>query len=311
MAPPPSLQDLIETVRQDSPSDDLLDLLVTASATVSQLEEVNDALLGHFVDRCRRAGRSWSEISAALGVSKQAVHKRFSGQIADRLISRASPPTLERFTARARSVLVAADTSARALHRDHVGAEHLLLGLFAEPEGIAGRTLAAMSVSRDRVELAVRAQDQEPAADAAGSAGDAGSAGAAVSAGDAGSAGAGMNQLADAVKATLGPKGRDVADSAGATAEAAGPTGTAEGPAAAGQLRYSPEGAGVLRDALAEALELGHNYIGTEHILLGLLRDPDAPVAKLLDQLGVSPAEARVRVSEMLRGFGEGSASGA
>ena len=70
MAPPPSLQELIETVRRDTSSDDELDLLVTASSTVRELEELDDALLGHFVNRCRLAGRSWSEISDALGVSK-------------------------------------------------------------------------------------------------------------------------------------------------------------------------------------------------------------------------------------------------
>jgi hypothetical protein len=135
MTPPPSLQDLIDTVQRDSPSDDLLDLLVTASTTVSELEQAGDALLGHFVDRCRRAGRSWSEISGALGVSKQAVHKRFSASIADRMISSATAPTLERFTDRARAVLTAADHAARELNRDRVGSEHVLLGLFAAPAG--------------------------------------------------------------------------------------------------------------------------------------------------------------------------------
>src|ERR1700729_3831853 len=106
MTPPPTLQELIQTVRQDSPSASPLDLLVTASATVSQLEDLNDALLEHFVSACRRAGQSWSEISAALGVSKQAVHKRFSGPIADRIIAPGAP-TFERFTPRARTVLQA------------------------------------------------------------------------------------------------------------------------------------------------------------------------------------------------------------
>jgi hypothetical protein len=78
MTPAPTLQELIETVERDAPSADLLDLLATASSTVAQLEEVGDAVLGHFVDRCRRNGHSWTEISGALGVSKQAAHKRFS-----------------------------------------------------------------------------------------------------------------------------------------------------------------------------------------------------------------------------------------
>jgi ATP-dependent Clp protease ATP-binding subunit ClpA len=48
---------------------------------------------------------------------------------------------------------------------------------------------------------------------------------------------------------------------------------------------------------------LGHNYIGTEHILLGLLRDPDAPGARLLAELGVTPAETKVRLTELLTGY--------
>jgi ATP-dependent Clp protease ATP-binding subunit ClpC len=72
---------------------------------------------------------------------------------------------------------------------------------------------------------------------------------------------------------------------------------------------FSPEAATALRDAVAEALELGHNYIGTEHILLGLMRDPDAPVAAILARVGASPAEARVRLAELLRGFTAGPAS--
>jgi hypothetical protein len=246
MTPPPSLQDLIDTVRQDSPSDDPLDLLATASSAASQLEATSDALVGHFVDRCRRGGRSWSQISAALGVSKQAVHKRFSGPIADRLIEGQQQPTFERFTARARAVLVAASAAARAQGGAHVEAEHLLLGLCAEPEGLAARALTAMDIGRAQAEAAVGTQVPE---------------GAAV-------------------------------------------------PAPDDRVPYSAAAKAVLRDAAVEAIELGHNYIGTEHILLGLLRDPDAPGARLLAQLGATPAETKVRLTEMLRGFNKPPAAG-
>jgi hypothetical protein len=250
MTPPPALQDLIDTVRQDSPSDDPLDLLATASSAAGQLEATSDALVGHFVDRCRRAGRSWSQISAALGVSKQAVHKRFSGPIADRLIEGQQSPTFERFTTRARAVLVAAhaaaqaQASARALA--HVEAEHLLLGLYAEPEGLAARALAAMDIGRAQVEAAV---------------------------------------------------GTPVPDGAAV-------------PAWNDRVPYSEAAKAVLRDAVVEAIELGHNYIGTEHILLGLLRDPDAPGARVLAELGATPAETKVRLTEMLRGFNQPPAAG-
>src|SRR5579864_6320963 len=98
MPPAPTLSELIRTVRADAAGDDALELLAQASRTVGELEEVGDALLGHFVDQCRRAGRSWSEISRVLGVTKQAAHKRFS----------VAAPAFERFTPRARAVLESA-----------------------------------------------------------------------------------------------------------------------------------------------------------------------------------------------------------
>src|SRR5580693_4293263 len=99
MTPPPRLQALIDSVRQDAGTDDPISQLAVAAATAAQLEETTDALLGHFVDRCRHDGRSWSEISAALGVTKQAVHKRFAA-LADQVLAAIPEPTLERFTDR-------------------------------------------------------------------------------------------------------------------------------------------------------------------------------------------------------------------
>jgi len=91
MTPGPSLAELIASIRADAPGADSLTQLTEAVTTVTALEEVADATLAHFVDQCRREGRSWSEISKALGVTKQAAHKRFS-----------FTPRLERFTPRAR-----------------------------------------------------------------------------------------------------------------------------------------------------------------------------------------------------------------
>src|ERR1700683_2489624 len=133
MTPSPNLQDLIDIVRADAPSADVLELLSQASATANDLEQVTDALLGHFVDQCRRAGRSWSEISGALGVSKQAAHKRFS---------LSSAPTFERFTPRAHAaVLAGAATEARRLGHGYVGTEHVLLALCESAESLAARVL--------------------------------------------------------------------------------------------------------------------------------------------------------------------------
>ena len=175
-----------------------LALLTTASSTVAQLEEVGDAVLGHFVDRCRRNGHSWSEISVALGVSKQAAHKRFSFPA----------PTLERFTARARRTVDAAAVAARGLGHNYVGTEHLLLGLFAEPHALAARVLAEAGVERAAVEARV------------------------------------LDVL---------PRGRE--------------------PLLDNPL-YIPQASLALQGALEEALRLGHNYIGTEHMLLGPVPRP-------------------------------------
>jgi DNA-binding Lrp family transcriptional regulator len=267
MTPPPSLQDLIETVRQDSPTASPLDLLVTASATVGQLEDLNDALLEHFVSGCRREGKSWSEISAALGVSKQAVHKRFSGPLADQIISRADRnPTFERFTLRARAALQAAARAAIQRGGAEVDAADLLDGLLAVPEGLAAMVLTGMGVTAE----AVRAARPAPAA---------------------------------APPAATSPAATSPAATSPADRAPAGPAGAAPGDPGAARPPFAAEAATALRNALAVALELGHDYIGTEHMLLGLLRDPDAPAAAMLSQLGATPAEARVRVAELLRGF--------
>ncbi|HZX02309.1 MAG TPA: ATP-dependent Clp protease ATP-binding subunit, partial [Kribbella sp.] len=101
MTPGPDLQQLITTIKSDAGSEDELDQLATAAATISELTTTSDQALGFFVDRARGAGKSWVEISAVLGVTKQAAHKRF----ADSWTSR---PAFERYTQRARTVVQAA-----------------------------------------------------------------------------------------------------------------------------------------------------------------------------------------------------------
>jgi len=224
MTPAPTLQELIDTVERDAPSKDVLDLLTTASSTVAQLEEVGDSVLGHFVDRCRRAGHSWTEISSALGVSKQAAHKRFSY----------AAPTLQRFTPRARSAVDAAGRAARELGHNFVGTEHLLLGIFAEPEALAARALTEAGVDRAMVEA----------------------------------------KVLDAI-----PRGSE--------------------PLLENPL-YTPRASLALQAALEEALRLGHNYIGTEHVLLGVLRDRDGVGARVLADLEVSPERLRTRLVDMV-----------
>jgi ATP-dependent Clp protease ATP-binding subunit ClpA len=253
VTPPPTLQELIEIVRHDADSDHPLDQLVVAAAAAAQLEETTDALLGHFVDRCRRDGRSWTEISSALGVTKQAVHKRFAPALAAHIVAATPNPTFERFTDRARHVVAASRHAATSLGAERVDPEHILLGLFAEPAGIAGRALAAMNVTEGTVLSALPARqvpprdDSQPAADGIGGA-------------------------------------------------HAAPDGDSAAPA------FSEDGKGVLSDALAEALKFGHDYIGTEHILLGLYGNPGSTAARVLLEAGALEATARAHVADILRG---------
>ncbi len=282
MTPPPSLQELIDTVRHDAATEDPIGQLAAAAAAAADLEQTTDALLGHFVDRCRRAGRSWSEISTALGVTRQAVHKRFAVPLAERLVAErlaavSGQPTFERFTPRARSVLVAAGAAARASAHHEIAAGHLLLGLYAEPDGIAARVLLGMQVSREQVEGALRAAwahaasaTDEPVRPPGGSGGSGGAGGA--------------ERAAD--RPRRGP-------------------GTSDAPAgdpATARLPMSPGARTTLVNAVTIALEFGHNYIGTEHILLALYRDPDGLAARVLAEVGAEPAETQARVAELLRG---------
>jgi ATP-dependent Clp protease ATP-binding subunit ClpA len=71
-----------------------------------------------------------------------------------------------------------------------------------------------------------------------------------------------------------------------------------------GELPFTPRAKGVLRDAVGEALRLGHNYVGTEHLLLGLFSDTDAVAAKVLIGLGASYDALRARTIQMLTGYG-------
>jgi ATP-dependent Clp protease ATP-binding subunit ClpA len=269
MTPPPTLQELIDTVRQDAGSDQPLDQLVAAAAAAAQLEETTDALLGHFVDRCRRDGRSWSEISNALGVTKQAVHKRFASALAAHIVAATPAPTFERFTDRARHVVAASRRVATSLGAGTVGTEHLLLALFAEPAGIAGRTLAAMNVTEDSVRAALlKAQGRGHDHDHEHAEGQQ----------HEGQRAAGHNP------AEYQPEAEHASD-------------------AADSPSYDDDAKRAMSDALAVALEFGHNYIGTEHLLLGLYRNADSTAAWILGEAGALESTARAHVTDLLRGL--------
>ncbi|MGH9171340.1 MAG: Clp protease N-terminal domain-containing protein [Acidimicrobiales bacterium] len=245
MTPAPTLEQLIASTKADVNSNDPLELLAEASRTGGEMEDIADALVGHFVDECRRAGHTWSEISSALGVSKQAVHKRYS----------AGAPSFERFTERARMVLRSAVDVARQLGHGYVGTEHLLLALFGPPEGISAKVLAEAGLTRAQCEEALK------------------------------------------VALTAAAPGAGV----GGGAEPG--TATRPRPAPDESIPWTPRAADVLRAAVAEALAMGHNYIGTEHMLLGLFRVRHGLALEVLQSLGADEAAIRLRVQEHLVAF--------
>ena len=132
----------------------------------------------------------------------------------------------ERFTDRARRVVVLAQEEARLLNHNYIGTEHLLLGLIHEGEGVAAKTLEALGVGLE----AVRSQ---------------------------------VNDM----------------------------VGSGEHRSKEGHIPFTPRAKKVLELSLREAIDLSHNYIGTEHVLLGLIREHDGVAAKVLAQLGVDPQE--------------------
>src|SRR6186713_1092624 len=143
----------------------------------------------------------------------------------------------ERFTDRARRVVVLAQEEARMLSHNYIGTEHILLGLIHEGDGIAAKALESLGVSLE----AVRAQVEEII---------------------------GQGQQAPS-----------------------------------GHIPFTPRAKKVLELSLREALQLGHSYIGTEHILLGLIREGEGVAAQVLVKLGADLNRVRQQVIQLLSGF--------
>ena len=143
----------------------------------------------------------------------------------------------ERFTDRARRVVVLAQEEARMLNHNYIGTEHILLGLIHEGEGVAAKGLEALGISLE----GVRAQVEEII---------------------------GQGQQAPS-----------------------------------GHIPFTPRAKKVLELSLREALQLGHNYIGTEHILLGLIREGEGVAAQVLVKLGADLNRVRQQVIQLLSGY--------
>jgi ATP-dependent Clp protease ATP-binding subunit ClpC len=152
----------------------------------------------------------------------------------------------ERFTDRARRVVVLAQEEARLLNHNYIGTEHILLGLIHEGEGVAAKALEQLGISLE----AVRTQVEE----------------------------------------IIGQGGSSPS----------------------GHIPFTPSAKKVLELSLREALQLGHNYIGTEHILLGLIREGEGVAAQVLVKLGADLSRVRQQVIQLLSGYAgkEGAPAG-
>ena len=227
MSPTPNLQDLVQSVRDEVADSDPLGQLTKAAELSGDLTALGDRLLDHFVFECRKAGLSWAELSGALGVSKQAAHKRFTG----------STPDFSRFTDKARKVVQASIEQARHLGHDTVDTEHLLLAIFEPADSLAAIALSQLGVAHDAVlDKVIERKPVSPVY----------------------------------------------------------PTGA---------IPFSTQAKDALRGALDAALDLNHNYIGTEHLLLGLYHEPEFGSAEILTALGQDKESVRTAVLEGLERF--------
>src|SRR5215210_3593468 len=143
---PVRLDDLIASIEQVH--SDALDQLSDAVLAADHLGEVADHLIGHFVDRARRSGASWSDIGRSMGVTKQAAQKRF---VPKAEVDLDPAQGFSRFTPRARNVVMAAQNEARAAGNATITPAHLVLGLLSEPDGLGGRAITGQGLGVERV----------------------------------------------------------------------------------------------------------------------------------------------------------------
>ncbi|MEU4716192.1 Clp protease N-terminal domain-containing protein [Micromonospora purpureochromogenes] len=229
MSNPVRLDDLIQAIKKAHP--DALDQLSDAVIAADHLDELADHLIGHFVDQARRSGASWTEIGKSMGVSKQAAQKRSAAKV-DAAAALDPSAGFGRFTPRARNVVMASQNEARATGHAEIRAEHLVLGLLAEPDALAAKAVVDEGVSLDAVRQAATAALPPPA-----------------------------DQVPDLIP-------------------------------------YDAQGKKALELTFREALRLGHNYIGTEHILLALLELEDG--SGVLSGLGLGKDGVEERIMATL-----------
>lgn len=142
---PVRLDELIEAIRAVHPG--ALEQLSSAVVAADHLGDVADHLIGHFVDQARRSGASWTDIGRSMGVTKQAVQKRFVPRGAPEPAAMSATEGFSRFTARARNAVVAAQNEARAAENSTITPAHLILGLVDQPGSAGAQAIVAQGVA--------------------------------------------------------------------------------------------------------------------------------------------------------------------
>ena len=137
-----------------------LDDALETAATVSGLTE---HLVGYFVDEARRSGTTWAEVGQHLGVSRQAVQKRYAASEIDR--SGKHPGYFDRMVSAGKRAIVIAQEQARHRHAHRIDTEHLLLGICGEPEATGALALARCDVPPDTITAAINGRIGLPSAE--------------------------------------------------------------------------------------------------------------------------------------------------
>lgn len=153
---PVRLDEMIDAIKKIHP--DALEQLSGAVIAANHLGDVADHLIGHFVDQARRSGASWTDIGRSMGVTKQAAQKRFVPKGSGEPAALDASQGFDRFTDRARNVVMASQNEAHAAQHDEIRPEHLILGLLVEPDGLGAATIVAQGVSPDALRQAVAAK---------------------------------------------------------------------------------------------------------------------------------------------------------
>lgn len=160
MTKQPALPALIKSVRRTAP-DDLSRQLAAAVAAAARLgDRTGEQLLCHFIDRCRRSGQSWQDVTDTFAFAWADLGdpgRYLAGPIGRQLLRLAGETSWERFSDPARDALNAAAEAAEAAGHPELDAGHVLLGLYSDDDFTAARVLAGLGVSRARAEAALQA----------------------------------------------------------------------------------------------------------------------------------------------------------